>query len=128
MGQTIQLKASDGFTFDAYVAGPADATSGIVVIQEIFGVNHHIRDMADRFAAAGWAQGVRASLDGGKTWRDSTRGLPSTHITALAFDPTHPGRLWASTFEEGTYYSDNFGKSWKLGGLYGAYVVDLRFL
>ena len=55
MGQTIQLKASDGFTLDAYVAGPANATKGIVVIQEIFGVNHHIRDMADRFAAAGYA-------------------------------------------------------------------------
>jgi carboxymethylenebutenolidase len=55
MGQTIQLKASDGFTLDAYVAGPASATKGIVVIQEIFGVNHHMRDMADRFAAAGYA-------------------------------------------------------------------------
>ena len=55
MGQTIQLKASDGFTFDAYVAGPANATKGVVVIQEIFGVNHHIRDMAERFAAAGYA-------------------------------------------------------------------------
>ena len=53
MGQTIRLKASDGFTFDAYVAGSPDAKAGIVVIQEIFGVNHHIRDMADRFAAAG---------------------------------------------------------------------------
>ena len=55
MGQTIQLTASDGFVFDAYVAGPADAKAGIVVIQEIFGVNHHIRDMADRFAAAGYS-------------------------------------------------------------------------
>ncbi|MGD0432350.1 MAG: dienelactone hydrolase family protein [Acetobacteraceae bacterium] len=55
MGQTIQLKASDGFTLDAYVAGPASAAKGIVVIQEIFGVNHHMRDMADRFAAAGYA-------------------------------------------------------------------------
>ena len=55
MGQTIQLTSNDGFTFDAYVAGPADAKAGVVVIQEIFGVNHHIRDMADRFAAAGYA-------------------------------------------------------------------------
>lgn len=63
MGQTIQLKASDGFTLDAYVAGPADATKGIVVIQEIFGVNHHIRDMADRFAAAGYAVVAPALYD-----------------------------------------------------------------
>ena len=55
MGETINLKSADGFTFSAYVAGPANATKGIVVIQEIFGVNHHIRDMADRFGAQGYA-------------------------------------------------------------------------
>jgi carboxymethylenebutenolidase len=63
MGQTIQLKASDGFTLDAYVAGPANATKGIIVIQEIFGVNHHIRDMVDRFAAAGYAVVAPAVYD-----------------------------------------------------------------
>jgi carboxymethylenebutenolidase len=54
MGKIIQLKASDGHSLDAYVAGPGNATKGVVVIQEIFGVNHHIRDMADRFAAMGY--------------------------------------------------------------------------
>ena len=63
MGQTIQIKASDGFALDAYVAGPANATKGIVVIQEIFGVNHHMRDMADRFAAAGYAVVAPALFD-----------------------------------------------------------------
>lgn len=63
MGQTIQLKASDGFTLDAYTAGPSDAKAGVVVIQEIFGVNHHIRDMADRFAAAGYAVVAPALYD-----------------------------------------------------------------
>ncbi len=55
MGSVIDLKASDGHTLSAYVAGPQDAQRGVVVIQEIFGVNQHIRDMADRFAAAGYA-------------------------------------------------------------------------
>jgi carboxymethylenebutenolidase len=63
MGQTIQLKASDGFALDAYVAGPANATKGLVVIQEIFGVNHHMRDMADRFGAAGYAVVAPAVYD-----------------------------------------------------------------
>src|ERR1700679_2855946 len=54
MGETIQLKAADGFSLSAYVAGPATAAKGVVVVQEIFGVNHHIRDMADRFAALGY--------------------------------------------------------------------------
>ncbi len=63
MGETIQLKAADGFSFSAYVAGPADATKGVVVVQEIFGVNHHIRDMADRYAAAGYAVVAPAVYD-----------------------------------------------------------------
>jgi carboxymethylenebutenolidase len=63
MGETIKLKAADGFSFSAYVAGPKNATKGIVVIQEIFGVNHHIRDMADRFAAVGYAVVAPALFD-----------------------------------------------------------------
>jgi carboxymethylenebutenolidase len=63
MGETIQLKAADGFSFSAYVAGPPNATKGVVVVQEIFGVNHHIRDMADRFAALGYAVVAPALFD-----------------------------------------------------------------
>ena len=63
MGQTIQLKAADGFSVSAYVAGPADAKRGVVVVQEIFGVNHHIRDVADRFAALGYAVVAPAVYD-----------------------------------------------------------------
>jgi carboxymethylenebutenolidase len=63
MGTTIDLKAADGHTFSAYTAGSADAPAGIVVIQEIFGVNHHIREMADRYAAAGYAVIAPALFD-----------------------------------------------------------------
>jgi carboxymethylenebutenolidase len=63
MGTTIQLTAADGHSFSAYVAGPADAKAGIVVVQEIFGVNHHMRDMADRFAALGYAVVAPALFD-----------------------------------------------------------------
>ena len=39
----IELKASDNFTFGAYEALPTSAPKGgVVVIQEIFGVNPHI--------------------------------------------------------------------------------------
>jgi carboxymethylenebutenolidase len=55
MGTTIQLTAADGHVFSAYRAGPADAAKGLVVVQEIFGVNHHMRNMADRFAGHGYA-------------------------------------------------------------------------
>jgi carboxymethylenebutenolidase len=55
MGETIKVTSADGFTFSAYVSGQPDAGKGLVLIQEIFGVNHHIRDMADRFGAAGYS-------------------------------------------------------------------------
>ncbi|WP_407149399.1 dienelactone hydrolase family protein [Bradyrhizobium sp. ORS 86] len=55
MGQDIKLKASDGFELGAYRADPAAAPKGaIVVIQEIFGVNHHIRSVCDRLAKEGY--------------------------------------------------------------------------
>ena len=55
VGKTIDLKAKDGFTLAAYRADPAGKPKGgLVVIQEIFGVNHHIRNVADRFAAQGY--------------------------------------------------------------------------
>src|SRR3954465_5776785 len=63
MGETIQLKSADGFGFSAYFAGPANATKGVVVVQEIFGVNHQFRDMADRFAALGYAVVAPALFD-----------------------------------------------------------------
>ena len=53
MGHTIELKAADGFSLSAYVAGPADAARGIVVVQEIFGVNRHGRNVRIVFAAPG---------------------------------------------------------------------------
>jgi carboxymethylenebutenolidase len=55
MGQFINLTAKDGFTFPAYVAQPAGQPKGaVVVVQEIFGVNSHIRSVADGYAAAGY--------------------------------------------------------------------------
>lgn len=55
MSEIITLKAADGHAFPAYVARPAGkAKGGIVVLQEIFGVNAHIRAVADCYAAAGY--------------------------------------------------------------------------
>jgi carboxymethylenebutenolidase len=55
MGNFIDLKAADGFVFPAYVAQPAGAPKGgIVVVQEIFGVNSHIRSVADGYASQGY--------------------------------------------------------------------------
>ena len=60
---TATLTTADNHTLGGYTAGPANATKGIVVIQEIFGVNKHIRDMADAFAAAGYKVIAPAMFD-----------------------------------------------------------------
>ena len=55
MGTFIDLKAADGFVFPAYVAQPTgQPKGGIVVLQEIFGVNSHIRSVADGYAQQGY--------------------------------------------------------------------------
>jgi carboxymethylenebutenolidase len=56
MSDQITLKSKDGFELGAYRAMPArEPRGGIVVIQEIFGVNAHIRSVADGFAGEGYA-------------------------------------------------------------------------
>ena len=55
MGEMMKLTAKDGVVIGAYCAKPTGAPKGgIVVIQEIFGVNHHIRAMADLYASHGY--------------------------------------------------------------------------
>ncbi|SHG31458.1 dienelactone hydrolase family protein [Bradyrhizobium erythrophlei] len=55
MGQDLKLTASDNFKLGAYRADPTTAPKGaVVVIQEIFGVNHHIRAVCDRLAGEGY--------------------------------------------------------------------------
>jgi carboxymethylenebutenolidase len=55
MGKFTTLMARDGHEYNAWLAAPAGAARGAVVIcQEIFGVNHHIRGVADSYAAAGY--------------------------------------------------------------------------
>ena len=55
MGQWVDLTADDGFTFPAWVARTDGAPRGaVVVLQEIFGVNSHIRAVADWYAAHGY--------------------------------------------------------------------------
>ena len=59
----VTLTAADGHQFAAYTAGPADATRALVVVQEIFGVNRHMRRVADAFAAEGYAVILPALFD-----------------------------------------------------------------
>jgi carboxymethylenebutenolidase len=82
MGQLTDLKAADGFKFPAYVATPAAKPRGaVVVLQEIFGVNAHIRAVADGYAAAGYLavapatfHRIKAGVESGYSAEDMSAG------------------------------------------------------
>ena len=64
MSEMINLTAEDGFRLSAYKATPSGTPrGGLVVIQEIFGVNSHIKKVADGFAADGYAVIAPAIFD-----------------------------------------------------------------
>ena len=64
MGETVKLTANEKHSFDAYVARPDDQPkAGLVIVQEIFGVNQHIRRMADGFAKDGYLAIAPALFD-----------------------------------------------------------------
>ncbi|HYW58268.1 MAG TPA: dienelactone hydrolase family protein [Polaromonas sp.] len=93
MGKFIDLKSADGFVFPAYVAEPAGAPkAAVVVLQEIFGVNSHIRSVADGYAAAGYLavapstfHRVKPGVDMGYTEADMNAGFAlKTAAEALA--------------------------------------------
>src|ERR1700709_1961696 len=64
MGHHITLTASDNFQLGGYRADPSGAPkAAAVVIQEIFGVNHHIRAICDRFAGNGYVAIAPAIFD-----------------------------------------------------------------
>jgi carboxymethylenebutenolidase len=63
MGEHCKLTSQDGVQNGAYRATPATARGAVVVLQEIFGVNRHIRAVADRFAAEGYLAIAPALFD-----------------------------------------------------------------
>lgn len=64
MGTSFQLTAGDGHIFNLYRSEPTGNPKGVVVIvQEIFGVTQHLREVADQYAAAGYLALVPAFFD-----------------------------------------------------------------
>ena len=80
---TIEIATQDGLTFSAYQSKPTSAPRGaIVVLQEVFGVNSHIRAIADSYAEAGYLAIAPSMFDRierdvqlGYTSGDVSRGL-----------------------------------------------------
>ncbi|HWL31469.1 MAG TPA: dienelactone hydrolase family protein [Xanthobacteraceae bacterium] len=79
MGQQFTLSAADAHQLGAYRADPAGTPKGgIVVVQEIFGVNNHIRNVCDAFAKEGYAAVAPALFD--RTQRNFESGYTPAEI------------------------------------------------
>jgi carboxymethylenebutenolidase len=63
MDMRTKLTAADGHDCSAYEVVPPDASASIVIVQEIFGVNPHIRSMVDRYASFGYRAIAPALFD-----------------------------------------------------------------
>lgn len=64
MGERIKITASDGFSLNAYRAIPeGPVRGGVVVIQEVWGLNNFIRDVADRYSRHGFLAVAPAMFD-----------------------------------------------------------------
>ena len=64
MNKYVTLKLSNGNSISAYESRPKSATrGGLILLQEIFGVNHHIRSVADSYAAEGYRVVAPALFD-----------------------------------------------------------------
>src|SRR6478672_2450720 len=77
MGKMIELTAADGHKFAAYRADPAGKPRGaIVVIPEIFGVNAHIKAVADGYANDGYLAIAPAMFDRAQRGYDTGYSQP----------------------------------------------------
>lgn len=114
------LTAADGHKFEAFAAGDKNASRGLVVLQEIFGVNEHIRAVAERFAGYGYRvlapalfdrvtpaleleytqEGIAAGLDA-RSKIPSEKTLLDIQATAASFGSCKPvgiiGYCWGGT-------------------------------
>jgi carboxymethylenebutenolidase len=63
MGEHITLQAGDGHRFGAWAAGDPASPRRLVVVQEIFGVNRHMRAVTDTFASQGYRAIAPALFD-----------------------------------------------------------------
>jgi carboxymethylenebutenolidase len=81
MGKFIELKASDGHKFQAYLAEPAGKPrGGVVIAPEIFGINKHIQAVADGYAADGYYTVAPALFD--RAQRNYDTGYSQPEIQA----------------------------------------------
>ena len=122
-GSTIDLVAQDGHRFKAYKAMPEGRPKGaIVVAQEIFGVNSHIRAVADGFAAEGYVAIAPALFDRAEPGFESGYGPDD-----IAAGRALMGKLdWANTMKDvaaAIEHARPYGKTALVGYCWGGTIA-----
>ena len=96
MGEIIKITstASDGFVFDAYHAAPAAGRKGgVIVVQEIFGLDEHVRRDVDRWASLGFEAVAPATSSIG--WSRGSSPATTRRVWSPV-SPTPARRPWTS--------------------------------
>jgi carboxymethylenebutenolidase len=126
MGNYIELTAADGFKFPAYVTRPTGHVKGaVVVLQEIFGVNAHIRKVVDDYAALGFValapatfHRIKPDVELGYTPDDIARGV----ALKAAVEALHPPGLMQD-IQAAVDYAATFGKVGVVGYCWGGLLA-----
>ena len=105
MGKDIRLHTADGQPFGAYLAGPEDAGSAVMILHEWWGIKPHNKAWADRLADLGYLAMVVDLYDGRVTddpeeasgWmREIDQGIADEKLKAALTYLTAPGRRIAT--------------------------------
>jgi carboxymethylenebutenolidase len=121
--RTLTLKATDGHEFSAWLATPAGPPrAGLLVLQEIFGVNGHIRRVAEGFAARGYLAIAPALFD--RVRRDAELGYDALEegrdlMQQLAIDDV------ASDLQAAVAAVATAGRVGAVGYCWGGAIADL---
>ena len=126
MAHDIELGSADGFKFPAYEARPVGPIKGaVVVVQEIFGVNSHIRGIVDAFAVQGYLavapamfHRVKPGVDLGYSGEDVAAGVAlKSAVDALPA----PGAM--QDLQAAVDYAAQFGKVGVIGFCWGGLLT-----
>lgn len=126
MGKSTQLKMTDGFVLGAYQAEPAGKCKGaLVILQEVFGVNPHIRSVVDGYAAEGYFavapqifDRIERNIEMGYEPADIARGVE------LAFQKLDMAKT-LSDIQESINYAADKGKVATIGYCFGGLLTWL---
>jgi len=118
-GHGIWRSSDRGDSWSA-VPSPADGTDDIWRLQ--------IDPSNPRTLWAATEDGLKKSVDGGATWRESDEGVGRFLVRAVAFDPRDSRTMWAGVSGTGVFRSADAGATWTAsnGGLSGAWIEGLE--